>query len=437
MRTTTIGCGYLGSTHAACMAELGYDVLGLELDPAKLDMLRRGVAPVYEPGLSEMLLKHVESGRLRFTDSYEEAAAFGEIHFLCLGTPQARDGLGADVSQVEYAVAHLAPHLTGSPILVGKSTVPVGTAQRMADLLGSLVPDGVDADLAWNPEFLREAHAVEDTLRPDRIVFGVRSEATEKRLREFFAPVIDHGMPVVVTDFPTAELVKVTANSFLATKISFINAVAEVCEVAGADVVALADAIGYDDRIGRKMLGAGVGFGGGCLPKDLRAFQHRAGELGVEDLMSLLGEVDSINQRQRERAVQIATSMIGGKLAGTRIAVWGAAFKPGTDDVRDSPALTIAGQLHLRGAEVTIHDPKAGDTARASFPTMRYADDPVEACRDADLVMHMTEWPVFGEVDIDAVSAIVSRKQLLDGRNTLDLPAWRAAGWTARGLGRL
>ncbi len=306
----------------------------------------------------------------------------------------------------------------------------------MADLLDSLVPDGVDADLAWNPEFLREAHAVEDTLRPDRIVFGVRSEPTEKRLREFFAPVIDHGMPVVVTDFPTAELVKVTANSFLATKISFINAVAEVCEVAGADVVALADAIGYDDRIGRKMLGAGVGFGGGCLPKDLRAFQHRAGELGVEDLMSLLGEVDSINQRQRERAVQIATSMIGGKLAGTRIAVWGAAFKPGTDDVRDSPALSIAGQLHLRGAEVTIHDPKAGDTARASFPTMRYADDPVEACRDADLVMHMTEWPVFGEVDIDAVSAIVSRKQLLDGRNTLDLPAWRAAGWTARGLGR-
>ncbi len=380
--------------------------------------------------------RHVESGRLRFTDSYEEAAEFGEIHFLCLGTPQSRDGLGADTSQVEYAVEHLAPYLTGSPILVGKSTVPVGTAQRMAAVLDALTPDGVDADLAWNPEFLREAHAVEDTLRPDRIVFGVRSERTEKRLREFFAPVIDHGMPVVVTDYPTAELVKVTANSFLATKISFINAVAEVCEAAGADVMALSEAIGYDDRIGRKMLGSGVGFGGGCLPKDLRAFQHRAGELGVEDLMSLLGQVDAINQRQRERAVQIASSMIGGPLAGARIAVWGAAFKPGTDDVRDSPALTIAGQLHLRGAEVTIHDPKAGDTARAEFPTMRYADDPVEACRDADLVMHMTEWPQFREVDIEAVSAIVARKQLLDGRNILDLSAWRDAGWTARGLGR-
>ena len=437
MRTTTIGCGYLGTTHAACMAELGYEVLGLELDPDKLALLRAGRAPVYEPGLDEMLSEHVASGRLRFTDSYEEAAAFGEIHFLCLGTPQRSDGLGADTSQVEYAVTHLAPHLTGSPLVVGKSTVPVGTAARMAALLAELAPADVQAELAWNPEFLREAHAVEDTLRPDRIVMGVRSESAEKRLREFYAPVIDHGMPVVVTDYATSELVKVTANSFLATKISFINAVAEVCEAAGADVVALADAIGYDDRIGRKMLNAGVGFGGGCLPKDLRAFQHRAGELGVEDLMSLLGEVDAINQHQRDRVIQIARTMIGGSLSGSRIAVWGAAFKPGTDDVRDSPALSIAGQLHLRGAQITVYDPKAGATARAAYPTMRYADDAVDACRDADLLLHMTEWPEFGTVDIDAVSAVVSRRQLLDGRNVLDLNAWRAAGWTARGLGRL
>ena len=436
MRTTTIGCGYLGSTHAACMAELGYDVLGLEIDPDKLALLRAGRAPVYEPGLADLLEKHVASGRLRFTDSYEEAAAFGELHFLCLGTPQRTDGIGADVSQLEYAVKHLAPHLTGSPVLVGKSTVPVGTAQRLAARLASLVPDGVEADLAWNPEFLREGFAVADTLRPDRIVFGVRSEATEKRLREFFAPIIDHGMPVVVTDYPTAELVKVTANSFLATKISFINAVAEVCEAAGADVNTLADAIGYDERIGRKFLGAGIGFGGGCLPKDLRAFTHRAGELGVEHVMSLLAEVDAINQHQRERVVQIATRMVGAPLPYSRIAVWGAAFKPGTDDVRDSPALWIAGQLHLRGARVTVHDPKAGDTARAAFPTMRYADSAVDACRDADLVMHMTEWPEYRDVDIDAVSAVVAGKQLLDGRNVLDLNAWRTAGWTAHGLGR-
>jgi UDPglucose 6-dehydrogenase len=436
VRTTTIGCGYLGTTHAACMAELGYEVLGVEVDPEKLALLRAGRSPVYEPGLSEMLTEHVSSGRLRFTDSYEEAAAFGEIHFLCLGTPQRRDGLGADVSQVEQAVASLAPLLSGSPVLVGKSTVPVGTAARMADLLDELVPEGVEADLAWNPEFLREGFAVADTLRPDRIVLGVRSEATEKRLREFLAPVIDHGMPVVVTDYPTAELVKVTANSFLATKISFINAVAEICEVAGADVVTLADAIGYDDRIGRKFLGAGIGFGGGCLPKDLRAFTHRAGELGVEDVMSLLGEVDAINQHQRERAVQVATGMLGRSLSGARVAVWGAAFKPGTDDVRDSPALWIAGQLHLRGAQITVYDPKARETAQAAYPTMQYAADPIEACRDADLVMHMTEWPEFREVDLDAVTAVVAGRRLFDGRNVLDLPAWRAAGWTARGLGR-
>jgi UDPglucose 6-dehydrogenase len=441
VRTTTIGCGYLGATHAACMAELGYDVLGVEVDPDKLAMLREGRAPVYEAGLDEMLARHVASGRLRFTDSYEEAGAFGEIHFLCLGTPQRSDGLGADTSQVEYAVRTLAPHLTGSPLVVGKSTVPVGTAARMAALLTELTPSGVEAELAWNPEFLREAHGVDDTLRPDRLVFGVRSEAAEKRLREFYAPVIDLGVngatPVVVTDYATAELVKVTANSFLATKISFINAVAEVCEVAGADVVALADAIGYDDRIGRKMLGAGVGFGGGCLPKDLRAFQHRAGELGVEDVMSLLGEVDAINAHQRERTVQIAKGMLGRSLRGARIAVWGAAFKPGTDDVRDSPALAIAGQLHLRGAQVTVFDPKAGRTARAAYPTMSYAEGAVEACRDADLVLHMTEWPEFREVDVDRVTEVVAHRRLLDGRNVLDLQAWRNAGWTARGLGRL
>ncbi len=441
MRTTTIGCGYLGATHAACMAELGYEVLGGELDPDQLGLLREGRSPVYEPGLDELLARHVASGRLRFTDSYEEAGAFGEIHFLCLGTPQRSDNLGADTSQVESAVRSLAPHLSGSPLVVGKSTVPVGTAARMAALLTELAPSGVEPELAWNPEFLREAHGVDDTLRPDRVVLGVRSESAEKRLREFYAPVIDHDIdgatPVVVTDYATAELVKVTANSFLATKISFINAVAEVCEVAGADVVALAEAIGYDDRIGRKMLSAGVGFGGGCLPKDLRAFQHRAGELGVEDVMSLLGEVDAINAHQRERTVQIAKAMIGGSLRRARIAVWGAAFKPGTDDVRDSPALTIAGQLHLRGAQVTVYDPKAGDTARAAFPTMTYADDPVQACQDADLLMHMTEWPEFREVDIERVSEVVAHKRLLDGRNVLDLAAWRDAGWTARGLGRL
>jgi UDPglucose 6-dehydrogenase len=436
VKITVIGCGYLGATHAACMAELGYDVLGVEIDDRKRELLAAGQVPIYEPGLEELLAKHVASGKLRFTDSMEEAAAFADLHFVCVGTPQLPGSMGADVSYVEAAVTSLAPHLTRPAYVVGKSTVPVGTAARMSALLAELAPVGAEAELVWNPEFLREGFAVEDTLEPDRIVLGVTSERSEKVLREFYAPILATGTPLVVTDYATAELVKVSANAFLATKISFINAVSEVCEASGADVVDLADAIGHDARIGRRFLNAGIGFGGGCLPKDIRAFVHRAGELGVEDAMTFLRQVDDINQRQRQRVAQIVRAMLGGSVSGARIGVWGAAFKPDSDDVRDSPALDIAGRLHLRGAEVTVYDPKANETARARFPTLLYADSAVDAVRDADLVLHLTEWPEFRSVDIDEVGAAVRRKQILDGRNLLDLAAWREAGWTARGLGR-
>ncbi|MFA6576535.1 MAG: UDP-glucose/GDP-mannose dehydrogenase family protein [Nocardioides sp.] len=436
MKITVIGCGYLGATHAACMAELGYDVLGVEVDDRKRELLAAGQVPIYEPGLEELLAKHVASGKLRFTDSMEEAAAFAELHFVCVGTPQLPGSMGADVSYVEAAVTSLAPHLTRPAYVVGKSTVPVGTAARMSALLAEVAPVGAEAELVWNPEFLREGFAVKDTLEPDRIVLGVASERSEKVLRDFYAPILATGTPLVVTDYATAELVKVSANAFLATKISFINAVSEVCEASGADVVDLADAIGHDARIGRRFLNAGIGFGGGCLPKDIRAFVHRAGELGVEDAMTFLRQVDDINQRQRQRVAQVATAMVGGSVSRARIGVWGAAFKPDSDDVRDSPALDIAGRLHLRGATVTVYDPKANGTARDRFPTLEYADSAVEAARDADLVLHLTEWPEFRSVDIAEVSAAVRRKQILDGRNLLDLPAWREAGWTARGLGR-
>ncbi len=436
MKITVIGCGYLGATHAACMAELGYDVLGVEVDPRKRELLAAGRVPIYEPGLEELLATHVASGRLRFTDSIEEAAAFADLHFVCVGTPQLTGSMGADVSYVEAAVTSLAPHLTRPSYVVGKSTVPVGTAARMSAVLAELAPVGAEAELVWNPEFLREGFAVKDTLEPDRIVLGVTSERSEKVLRDFYAPILSTGTPIVVTDYATAELVKVSANAFLATKISFINAVAEVCEASGADVVDLADAIGHDARIGRRFLNAGIGFGGGCLPKDIRAFVHRAGELGVEDAMTFLRQVDDINQRQRSRVAQIATAMLGGSVTRARIGVWGAAFKPDSDDVRDSPALSIAGKLHLRGAAVTVYDPKANETAREMFPTLDYADSAVDAARDADLVLHLTEWPEFRAVDITAVGEVVRRKQVLDGRNLLDLGAWRSAGWTARGLGR-
>ncbi len=436
MRITVIGCGYLGATHAACMAELGFEVLGVEIDAAKREGLHAGRVPFYEPGLQELLTKHVESGRLRFTDSAQEAAEFGDVHFICVGTPQLPESLGADLSQVDGAVELLGPHLTRPTVVVGKSTVPVGTAPRLAARLAELAPAGADAELVWNPEFLREGFAVEDTLRPNRLVIGGASGHAEKVLREVYADALSHDVPLVVTDYATAELVKASANAFLATKISFINAVAEMCEVTGADVVDLADALGHDDRIGRKFLNAGIGFGGGCLPKDIRAFLHRAGELGVDGTMTFLRHIDEINQNRREHVVNIASSMLDGSLAGARIAVWGAAFKPDSDDVRDSPALWIAGQLHLRGAQVSIYDPKAGRTALAMFPTLTYATDAVDCARDADLLLHLTEWKEFRAVDPAALGDVVARKQVLDGRNCLDFEAWRAAGWTVRGLGR-
>ena len=435
MKISVIGCGYLGATHAACMTELGYDVVGIELDPEKLDLLAAGKVPFFEPDLADLLAKGIASGRLRFTDDYA-AAGDADVHFVCVGTPQLAEGTGADTSYVHQAIELLAPHLTGRSLVVGKSTVPVGTAAALADRLAELTPAVAEVELAWNPEFLREGFAVEDTLRPDRLVFGVRTEGAEATLREVYAVALAAGTPVVVTDFATAELAKASANAFLATKISFINAVAEMCEVAGADVVDLADSMGHDTRIGRRFLNAGIGFGGGCLPKDIRALLARAGELGVDDAMGFLREVDDINQGRRERVVQIASSMLDGDLAEARVAVWGAAFKPNSDDVRDSPALWVAGQLHLRGADVRVYDPKAAETARRQFPTLTYAADALAAADGADLVLHLTEWPEFREVDPSALGEVVRAKRLIDGRNILDFDAWRAAGWTVRGLGR-
>ena len=435
MRVTVIGCGYLGATHAAGMAELGYEVVGLENDPARVAELSAGRVPFYEPDLEELLSQHVASGSLRFTSSYAEAGAFGDVHFVCVGTPQEPHGLGADLSQVEGAVTGIAPYLRGDALVVGKSTVPVGTAQRLLAMLEEHKAESASPRLAWNPEFLREGFAVKDTLQPDRLVFGVTEPSAEATLREVYAKVLADGTPCVVTDLATAEMVKVSANAFLATKISFINAIAEMCEVADADVWDLAEAIGHDARIGRKFLNAGIGFGGGCLPKDIRAFQHRAGELGVDHVTSLMREVDSINLHRRERVGLIAAEMLG-EVAGARVAVLGAAFKPDSDDVRDSPALAVAGQLHLAGANVSVYDPKANANAAKRFPTLIYTDSALEACRDADLVLHLTEWPEFRALSPADLDGVVRRKQILDGRNLLDADRWREGGWTFRSMGR-
>ncbi|CAG7636531.1 UDP-glucose 6-dehydrogenase [Actinacidiphila bryophytorum] len=441
LKLTVIGTGYLGATHAAAMAELGFDVLALDIEPRKIEMLAQGRVPMFEPGLEELLAKHVagiegSSGRLRFTLSWEDVAEFGDVHFVCVNTPQKQGEYACDMSYVDRAFALLAPHLRRPALVVGKSTVPVGSAARLAEVLAELAPAGADAELAWNPEFLREGFAVQDTLHPDRIVVGVASERAESLLREVYATPVAEGTPFVVADYPTAELVKTAANAFLATKISFVNAMAEVSEAAGGDVAKLAEAIGYDDRIGHKFLRAGIGFGGGCLPKDIRAFMARAGELGADQALTFLREVDSINMRRRTHMVEMAREALGGGFLGRRVAVLGATFKPDSDDVRDSPALNVAGQIQLQGGQVTVYDPKGMENARALFPTLGYAPTALDAVRGADIVLHLTEWREFRELDPAALAEVARGHAVLDGRNALDPAVWRKAGWTYRAMGR-
>jgi UDPglucose 6-dehydrogenase len=435
-RLSVIGTGYLGATHAVCMAELGYDVIGLDVDPGKVARLSAGEVPFFEPGLDDLLRKALDSGRLRFTTSYDEVVADADVHFICVGTPQRKGEFAADMSYVDAAIDSLAPRLTRPCVVAGKSTVPVGTAERIADHLRKQAPAGDSIELVWNPEFLREGYAVEDTMRPDRLVFGVTSDRGETAMREAFAPLIDAGIPVVVTDLATAQLVKVSANAFLATKISFINAMAEVCETVHADVKKLSEALSYDSRIGGRFLHAGLGFGGGCLPKDIRAFMARAGELGVDQALSFLHEVDAINQRRRARMVDLARECVDGSFQGCRVGVLGAAFKPNSDDIRDSPALDVASRIQKAGAHVTVYDPAALDNARRDYPDLLYADTLVDAARDADVLLHLTEWREFRDMDPAILDGVVQHKSIVDGRNALDPDRWREAGWRYRALGR-
>ena len=434
---SVVGCGYLGAVHASAMAVIGHDVVGYDVDPAKVAALGRGEATFYEPGLDTLLADALATGRLRFTTSATETAEHGEILFITVGTPQRPDSNAADMTYVNAAVEGLGPLLNRPCLVVGKSTVPVGTARRLAEDIAEVTPGSL---LAWNPEFLREGFAVQDTLHPDRLVYGLPAGAdgdqARKMLDEVYAAPLADGVPLVVTDYATAELVKASANSFLATKISFINAMAEVCEASGADVVQLADAIGYDGRIGRRFLNAGLGFGGGCLPKDIRAFMARAGELGADQALAFLREIDSINMRRRVRMVDLAREVCGGSIVGRRIAVLGLAFKPNSDDIRDSPALNVAAQMQLQGASVVVTDPEAVDNAQRKWPDLRYAATAEEAATGADLVLLLTEWDQYRTLDPVAFGAVVAQRRMLDGRNALDPAAWRAAGWTYRALGR-
>ena len=429
---SVVGCGYLGATHAACMSSLGFTVVGVDTDPEKVALLQSGKLPFYEPGLDTLLEQEMKTGRLSFTTDFS-AVKNADVHFVCVGTPQSKDGLAADLTYVKSAVAAIAPHLKEGSLVVGKSTVPVGTAQGLREELSKIAPQ---ADLAWNPEFLREGFAVEDTLTPNRLVVGVANDRAEEILKEVYEPVIALGTPWIRADLPTSELVKVAANSFLATKISFINAMAEVCEAAGGDVTVLAKAIGYDPRIGNRFLQAGIGFGGGCLPKDIRAFMARAEELGAKQALEFLREIDAINLRARQRVIDVVRGELSEDLTQYKIAVLGATFKPDSDDVRDSPALDIAAQLHAAGADIVVHDPQGIEPARKRFPTLKYAEVVSDAVKDADLILHLTEWKEYRQIDPAALGSFVKSKIIIDGRNMLDRTLWRNAGWKFHALGR-
>jgi UDPglucose 6-dehydrogenase len=432
LKLSVIGTGYLGATHAACMASLGFEVIGFDTEASKIDLLSKGKVPFYEPELEELLSDQIKSGRLTFTNNVADLAD-ADVHFICVGTPQIKNGNAADLTYVNSALESIAKHVKPGGLVVGKSTVPVGTATKLRNRLLELNPK---ADLAWNPEFLREGFAVEDTLRPNRLVVGVVNDSAEQMLMEVYATNLKDKTPWIRADLPTAELVKVAANSFLATKISFINAMAEICEAAGGDVTVLAKAIGYDPRIGSRFLQAGIGFGGGCLPKDIRAFMARAEELGASQAVEFLKEIDAINLRARQRIIELVRKDLSDDLQGKKVAILGAAFKPDSDDVRDSPALDIAAQIQAAGAIVTVHDPKAIANAQKRFPALNFADDVNTTLKDAEIVLHLTEWKIYREIDPVKVKSIVKNPIVIDGRNALDRELWQSAGWKFRALGR-
>ena len=433
LKVGIIGLGYLGATTAVAFAKLGHEVIGIDSDSAKIAILESGRVPFYEPGLDEALVEVLAQGNIRFQTTQDANSGSADIHLLCVGTPQSKTGLGADTSYLFAALDSLAPFLLEDSVIAGKSTVPVGTAKELKAHLAQKVD--FEPHFAWNPEFLREGTALQDTLLPDRIVLGTDDSWSEKMLRLLYAPITDLGVPLVSIDIPTAELVKVAANSFLATKISFINAMAEVAEVAGADAVKLAEAIGYDERIGNKFLKTGIGFGGGCLPKDIRAFSARAEELGVGHAVGFLREVEEINLRRRTRVIELAREELG-SLTGKRVVMLGAAFKPETDDVRDSPAMAVAEQFWSAGANVVIHDPKALENVRRMYPHLETNDNLFDAMDGADLVVLATEWREYRDADPIQLAKLVTNRLVIDGRNALDVGDWRAANWQVLALGR-
>lgn len=438
MKISVIGCGRLGAPYAAGMAEMGHQVLGLDTDPATIRALCAGRAPFDEPGLHEVIACHTRTGRLRFTDSYEEMVNFADLHFLCVGTPQQADGLAIDLGDLEQATTEVARRLRRPSVLVIKSSVPVGTTARLAELARSLVPPELDVRLACSPDFLRESTSLADIRRPSRIILGVEpgDDPTEKLLRDAWKPQLDAGTPMVVTDLATAELAKTAANALLATKVSFTNAMAALCEAGGGNVTTLAQTLVLDPRVGDYGFAPGLGYGGSCLPKDVRGLVARAEELGVGPDLRLLAEVDAVNRARQRRLIELAKRACDGHLGGKVIAVWGLSFKPGIDDIRDSPALAVALEIKRQGGLVTAYDPMAMPIARVHHPELAYAPKPADAVIGAHLLLHLTAWPEFAEIDPEKTRELAAAPQVIDAPATLPSEAWIDAGWAYHALGR-
>jgi UDPglucose 6-dehydrogenase len=433
MRVSVVGTGHVGLTTAACLAHVGHEVLGVDDDAEKAAAIARGHVPFHEPGLTELVREGLDAGRLLTSNDPREAARHGEVVFVCVGTPTRESG-EANLDQVERVARMVADTLDGYTVVAEKSTVPVATGQWIRRTIEQAAPPGAQFDVASNPEFLREGRAVQDTLQPDRVVVGSDSRRAIDRLRDVYRPIVDAaGCPFVVTDLATAELIKHASNAFLATKISFINSVADICERTGADVETVAAAMGIDERIGSSFLRAGIGFGGECLPKDVRAFRYTADQLGVD--FGLLAEVERVNLARIDAFVEKVLA-VAGDLEDRRVGLWGLAFKPDTDDLRHSPALEVARRLMAGGARVTAFDPVAMAPAKPLLEGVEFAADPYEAAREADCLAICTEWSVFASADLHRLHDAMARPAVVDGRNVMDPVAMAEAGFTYASMGR-
>ena len=428
MKVAVVGTGYVGLIQAACLAELGNDVTCLDIDEAKIEGLKHGKSPIYEPGIEELVAKNVDAGRLHFTTDYATAIPGVDVAFIAVGTPSRDDGR-ADLQYVEAAARSIAKHLDGYAVVVNKSTVPVGTGDVVSDIVREEYKG--EFDVASNPEFLREGSAIDDFMHPDRVVVGNASEKAKEILEALYQPL---GSPILFTDIKTAEMIKYASNSMLATQISFINSIAQICDNVGADVTKVSEGMKLDGRIGkRSFLNAGVGYGGSCFPKDVKALVQIAHDHGVH--FEILEAVEDVNAMQRRTLVQKVRTLLG-DVKGTRIAIWGLAFKPKTDDLRYAPALDVAQMLMTEGATVVAFDPVAGDGAKNILTDLELADSPLATTKDADALVIMTEWDEFKEIDLAEVKSALKQPKIVDGRNLYELDTMRELGFDYVSVGR-